>query len=154
MRPDKALRLVKEAATLALPFLHKVCYKQDAALCPTHSHGRGFPPRAETVLHFERSGGTTTMAKAIWNGQTLAESETYETVEGNIYFPDESVRREFFKASSTTSSCTWKGQARYYTIVVDGQENPDAAWYYPDPKPAARKVKHHVAFWRGVEIIK
>ena len=91
------------------------------------------------------------MAKAIWNGQTLAESETYETVEGNIYFPDESVRREFFRASSTTSSCTWKGQARYYTIVVDGQENPDAAWYYPDPKPAARKVKHHVAFWRGVE---
>src|SRR5665213_1711491 len=92
------------------------------------------------------------MAKATWNGQTLAESETYETVEGNVYFPDESVKREFFKASSTTSSCTWKGQARYYTLVVDGQENPDAAWYYPDPKPAARSVKHHVAFWRGVEV--
>jgi uncharacterized protein (DUF427 family) len=92
------------------------------------------------------------MAKAVWNGQTLAESETYETVEGNVYFPDESVKREFFKASSTTSNCTWKGQARYYTVVVDGQENPDAAWYYPDPKPAARSVKHHVAFWRGVEV--
>jgi uncharacterized protein (DUF427 family) len=92
------------------------------------------------------------MAKAVWNGQTLAESETYETVEGNIYFPDESVKREYFRASSTTSSCTWKGQARYYTLVVDGQENPDAAWYYPDPKPAARNVKHHVAFWRGVEV--
>jgi uncharacterized protein (DUF427 family) len=92
------------------------------------------------------------MAKAVWNGQTLAESEKFETVEGNIYFPDESVNREFFKASSTTSSCTWKGQARYYTLVVDGQENPDAAWYYPDPKPAARNVKHHVAFWRGVEV--
>jgi uncharacterized protein (DUF427 family) len=92
------------------------------------------------------------MAKAVWNGQTLAESEKYETVEGNIYFPDESVKREFFKASSTTSNCTWKGQARYYTLIVDGQENPDAAWYYPDPKPAARTVKHHVAFWRGVEV--
>jgi uncharacterized protein (DUF427 family) len=94
------------------------------------------------------------MAKAVWNGQTLAESEQFETVEGNIYFPDESVKREFFKASSTTSSCPWKGQARYYTITVDGQENPDAAWYYPDPKPAARNVKHHVAFWRGVEVTK
>lgn len=92
------------------------------------------------------------MAKAIWNGQTIAESETYETVEGNIYFPDEAVRREYFRTSSTSSSCPWKGQARYYTLVVDGQENPDAAWYYPDPKPAARKVKHHVAFWRGVEV--
>src|SRR5580692_723028 len=92
------------------------------------------------------------MAKAVWNGQTLAESEKYETVEGNIYFPDEAVKREFFRASSTTSSCTWKGQARYYTLVVDGQENPDAAWYYPDPKPAARSVKYHVAFWRGVEV--
>src|ERR1700733_3242246 len=94
------------------------------------------------------------MAKAVWNGQTLAESETFETVEGNIYFPEESVKREFLRTSSTTSSCPWKGQARYYTIVVDGQENPDAAWYYPDPKPAARNVKHHVAFWRGVEITK
>src|SRR5437868_4595248 len=91
------------------------------------------------------------MAKAVWNGQTLAESEKTETVEGNVYFPEESVKREFLKASSTTSSCPWKGQARYYTIIVDGQENPDAAWYYPDPKPAARNVKHHVAFWRGVE---
>jgi uncharacterized protein (DUF427 family) len=94
------------------------------------------------------------MAKAVWNGQTLAESETFETVEGNIYFPEDSVKREFLKASSTTSSCPWKGQARYYTILVDGQENPDAAWYYPDPKPAARNVKHHIAFWRGVEVTK
>ena len=66
------------------------------------------------------------MAKAVWNGQTLAESEKTEMVEGNIYFPDESVKREFLKSSSTTSSCPWKGQARYYTIIVDGQENPDA----------------------------
>ena len=91
------------------------------------------------------------MAKAVWNGQTLAESETVETVDGVVYFPDESMNREFFRASSTTSSNPW-GQARYYTLVVDGQENPDAAWYYPDPKPAARSVKHHVAFWRGVDV--
>ncbi len=94
------------------------------------------------------------MAKAIWNGHTLAESETFETVEGNIYFPDESIKREYFKPSTTSSSCPWKGQARYYSLIVDGQENPDAAWYYPDPKPAARNVKYHVAFWRGVEVTK
>ena len=94
------------------------------------------------------------MAKAVWNGQTLAESEKTEMVEGNIYFPEESVKREFLKASSTTSSCPWKGQARYYSLASDGQENPDAAWYYPDPKPAARKIKNHVAFWRGVEVEK
>ena len=105
------------------------------------------------LMYFIESIGFT-MAKAVWNGQTLAESETYETVEGNIYFPDETVKREFLRPSSTTSSCPWKGQARYYTIVVDGQENQDAAWYYPDPKPAARNVKHHIAFWRGVEVIK
>ena len=70
------------------------------------------------------------MAKAMWNGQVLAESEKTETVEGNIYFPEESVNRQFLRASSTTSSCPWKGQARYYTLIVDGQENPDAAWYY------------------------
>ena len=95
-----------------------------------------------------------TMAKAVWNGKVLAESEKTQLVEGNVYFPHDSIDREFFRSSSTISTCPWKGQARYYTIVVDGQENPDAAWYYPDPKPAARNVKHHVAFWRGVEITK
>ena len=94
------------------------------------------------------------MAKAMWNGQTVAESESFETVEGNIYFPEETVKREFLRPSSTSSSCPWKGQARYFTLLVDGQENPDAAWYYPDPKPAARQVKHHIAFWRGVEVLK
>jgi uncharacterized protein (DUF427 family) len=93
------------------------------------------------------------MAKAVWNGHTLAESDTYEMVEGNVYFPEETVKREYLRPSSTTSSCPWKGQARYYSLLVDGQENPDAAWYYPDPKPAARNVKHHIAFWRGVEVI-
>ena len=92
------------------------------------------------------------MAKAIWNGQTVAESDKFETIEGNIYFPEETVKREFLRSSSTSSRCPWKGQARYFTLIVDGQENPDAAWYYPDPKPQARQVKHHIAFWRGVEV--
>ncbi|MDE1155592.1 MAG: DUF427 domain-containing protein [Acidobacteriaceae bacterium] len=92
------------------------------------------------------------MAKAMWNGQTLAESERVETIDGTVYFPEESVNRAFLRSSSTSSSCPNKGRARYYTVLVDGQENPDAAWYYPDPKPAARSVKYHVAFWRGVEI--
>ena len=94
------------------------------------------------------------MAKAMWNGQTVAESENFQTVEGNVYFPEETVNRQFLRPSSTSSSCPWKGQARYFTLLVDGQENPDAAWYYPDPKPAARQVKHHIAFWRGVEVQK
>ena len=94
------------------------------------------------------------MAKATWNGKTIAESDTFETVEGNVYFPESSVNREYFRPSSTTSSCPWKGQARYYSLMIDGQENPDAAWYYPDPKPAARNIKNHVAFWRGVEVEK
>jgi uncharacterized protein (DUF427 family) len=94
------------------------------------------------------------MAKATWNGKVIAESDQVETVEGNLYFPDTSVNREYLRPSSTTSTCPWKGQARYYTLVVDGQENQDAAWYYPDPKPAARHVKNHMAFWRGVEIEK
>jgi uncharacterized protein (DUF427 family) len=94
------------------------------------------------------------MAKAVWNGIVIAESDTYETVEGNVYFPEASLKREYFRPSSTTSTCPWKGQARYYSLFSEGQENPDAAWYYPDPKPAARKIKNHVAFWRGVEVEK
>ena len=92
------------------------------------------------------------MARAIWNGRVIAESETTETVEGNVYFPEASLKREYFRPSTATSTCPWKGQARYLNIVMDGQDNPDAAWYYPDPKPAARKIKGHVAFWRGVEV--
>jgi len=94
------------------------------------------------------------MAKAVWNGILVAESETFEEVEGNVYFPESALKREYFRTSSTTSTCPWKGQARYYSLVAEGQENPDAAWYYPDPKPAAKKIKNHVAFWRGVEVEK
>jgi uncharacterized protein (DUF427 family) len=92
------------------------------------------------------------MIRAIWNGTVLAEAPRTVRVEGNDYFPPESVRREHFVDSSTKSVCPWKGVARYYTVVVDGHENPDAAWYYPKPSPLARRIKDHVAFWGGVEI--
>jgi uncharacterized protein (DUF427 family) len=102
----------------------------------------------------ESESSDSFMAKATWNGKVIAESDTYEMVEGNVYFPDNSLRREFFRPSSTISTCPWKGQARYYSLLIDGQENQDAAWYYPDPKPAARNIRNHVAFWRGVEVEK
>lgn len=92
------------------------------------------------------------MAKAIWQGKVLAESAKFEVVEGNVYFPPQALDRRFFTASSTTTICSWKGTARYYTVTVEGAENPDAAWYYPDPKPAAAQIKDHVAFWHGVTI--
>jgi uncharacterized protein (DUF427 family) len=92
------------------------------------------------------------MAKAIWQDKVLAESDRFETVEGNVYFPPGALNRQYFKPSSTTTICPWKGTAQYYTLVVDGQENPDAAWYYPSPKPAAAEIKDHVAFWHGVKV--
>jgi uncharacterized protein (DUF427 family) len=93
------------------------------------------------------------MARAIWNGKVIAESDATLTVDGTMYFPDASLKREYFVPSSTTSTDPAKGQARYLSLMIDGQENPDAAWYYPDPKPAARNLKRFVAFWRGVDIV-
>ena len=90
--------------------------------------------------------------KAIWNGKVLAESDNTEIVEGNHYFPPESLHQEYFQPSDKHTACPWKGLASYYTVVVDGKVNQDAAWYYPDPKPAARQIKDRVAFWRGVEV--
>jgi uncharacterized protein (DUF427 family) len=92
------------------------------------------------------------MARAIWNGEVIAESDRFQVVEGNIYFPASAIRRELLQPSSTTSECWWKGTAHYYTLSVKGNENADAAWYYPDPKPAAAEIKDHIAFWRGVTI--
>ncbi|EWY40618.1 hypothetical protein N825_35740 [Skermanella stibiiresistens SB22] len=92
------------------------------------------------------------MAKAIWNGSVIAESDTFEVVEGNVYFPTAALKREFLKPSDKTTVCPWKGTAHYHTLVVDGVENRDAAWYYPEPKDAAAAIKDHVAFWRGVEV--
>ena len=90
------------------------------------------------------------MVKAVWNGAVVAEADETVIVEGNHYFLKDSVARELLKPSATTSVCPWKGVARYYTLVVEGTENPDAAWYYPEPKPAAAAIKDKIAFWRGV----
>ena len=92
------------------------------------------------------------MPRALWNGQVIAETDRHELVEGNVYFPPEAIRREFFQPSTTTTVCGWKGTANYYNVVVNGQENKDAAWYYADPKPAAANIKDHIAFWRGVTV--
>jgi uncharacterized protein (DUF427 family) len=91
--------------------------------------------------------------KAIWNGAVIAESDTTIVVEGNHYFPPESVRREYLQPSDTHTTCPWKGVASYYHVVVGGQVNRDAAWYYPEPKPAAGHIKDYVAFWRGVQVV-
>jgi uncharacterized protein (DUF427 family) len=90
--------------------------------------------------------------KAIWNGTILAESDEIIVVEGNHYFPPDSVNRDYLQESSTQSTCPWKGLASYYSVVVNGQTNRDAAWYYPDPKPAAAEIKDYVACWRGVRV--
>ncbi len=90
--------------------------------------------------------------KAIWNGQTIAESDNTVVVENNHYFPKESVKTEYLTESPTHTTCPWKGLASYYSLTVDGQSNPDAAWYYPDPKPAAAQIKDYVAFWKGVRV--
>jgi uncharacterized protein (DUF427 family) len=90
--------------------------------------------------------------KATWNGKTVAESNDTVVVEGNHYFPADSVDRSLLVESNTHSTCPWKGEASYYSITVDGQVNDDAAWYYPSPKDAAAEIKDRVAFWRGVTI--
>lgn len=91
--------------------------------------------------------------KAIWKNTVLAESDQTVVVEGNHYFPPDSVHKQYFKESKTHSTCPWKGQASYYNITVDGETNPDAAWFYPQPKDAAQQIKDHVAFWKGVQVI-
>lgn len=90
--------------------------------------------------------------KAIWNGQVLAESNATQVVEGNQYFPPESLGRRYFTDSATTTVCPWKGTASYYDVVVDGKVNKDAAWVYLEPKTAAANIGEYVAFWKGVEI--
>jgi len=90
--------------------------------------------------------------KALWNNHVIAESNDTVVVENNHYFPKSSVKAEFLKDSNTHSTCPWKGLASYYTLEVDGKQNPDAAWYYPEPKEAAANIKDHVAFWKGVKI--
>ncbi|HEX4590140.1 MAG TPA: DUF427 domain-containing protein [Gemmataceae bacterium] len=92
------------------------------------------------------------MPRAIWNGTVVAESPDTVVVEGNHYFPADSLKREHFRPSETHTICGWKGKASYYSLDVNGQTNPDAAWYYPEPKPEAAQIKDRVAFWKGVEV--
>lgn len=92
------------------------------------------------------------MPKAIWNDVVVAESDQTEIVEGNHYFPPDSLYKEYFKESSTRTTCPWKGVASYYDIEINGRVNKDAAWVYPDPKPAAKNINGYIAFWRGVQV--
>ncbi|HVT92547.1 MAG TPA: DUF427 domain-containing protein [Bryobacteraceae bacterium] len=92
------------------------------------------------------------MARAIWEGAILAESDNCLTVEGNYYFPPDSLQRRYFEPTSEYTICPWKGRASYYHVIVDGKKNANAAWYYPKPSAAARNIKDHVAFWRGVRV--
>ena len=91
--------------------------------------------------------------KALWNNAIIAESDDTIVVENNHYFPPESIKKEYFKASTTHSTCPWKGVASYYTLNVNGKENKDAAWYYPEISELAKQIKGFVAFWKGVEIV-
>ena len=90
--------------------------------------------------------------KATWNNTTIAESDKTVVVEGNHYFPAATINKDYFQPSDTHTTCPWKGEASYYNIVVNGQVNKDAAWYYPEPKDAAAEIKDYVAFWRGVQV--
>jgi uncharacterized protein (DUF427 family) len=91
--------------------------------------------------------------KAIWKDVVLAESDNTIVVEDNHYFPPDSVNRKYFKESATHTTCPWKGEASYYDVVVNNEANKDAAWYYPEPKEAAKQIKDYVAFWKGVEVV-
>ena len=90
--------------------------------------------------------------KAIWNGTVLAESDRTEVVEGNHSFPREAIKEQFFRPSATNTVCPWKGTASYFTLDVNGAQNPDAAWYYPQAKEKAKNIEGYVAFWKGVEV--
>lgn len=92
------------------------------------------------------------MARAKWAGKTIAKSDDTIVVEGNHYFPPESVNRDWLAPSAHTSTCPWKGTAHYFHLVVNGMKNENAAWYYPEPKPAAAEIKNRIAFWKGVHV--
>jgi uncharacterized protein (DUF427 family) len=94
------------------------------------------------------------MAKAIWENTVLAESDRTVEVEGNQYFPPDAIKTEYLRPSDQHTTCPWKGLASYYSLDVNGKNNPNAAWYYPEPKPAAQQIKGYVAFWKGVKVEK
>lgn len=117
-----------------------------------HERRALIPPRAWVAPYVHAQSKGEDM-KAIWNGEVLAESHETKVVEGNHYFPRESIRPEFFSESSRTSVCPWKGLASYFDLVVGDARNEGAAWYYPEPKPAASEIAGHVAFWKGVQVV-
>jgi uncharacterized protein (DUF427 family) len=92
------------------------------------------------------------MKRASWNGVVIAESDDIVVVEGNAYFPEAALKKEYFKGSDTHTSCAWKGTASYFSVVVDGKTNADAAWFYPRPSDAAKQITGRVAFWKGVVV--
>jgi uncharacterized protein (DUF427 family) len=94
------------------------------------------------------------MPRATWKGALLAESNDIKVIEGNLYFPPSAIKKEFFRESQTHTTCGWKGVASYYDVVVNGEVNKDAAWYYPDIKEAAKEIEGYIAFWRGVQVEK
>lgn len=91
--------------------------------------------------------------RAVWNDMVIAESDETKVIEGNHYFPKNSIRSEFFKQSDTHTVCPWKGTASYFTLAVNGAENADAAWYYPETRPMAKEIEGYVAFWKGVQVV-
>jgi uncharacterized protein (DUF427 family) len=93
------------------------------------------------------------MARAVWSGKVIADSDDVEEVEGNLYFPAAGVRQEYLRPSATTTTCPWKGTASYYTVVVDGEESRDGAWSYQEPKPAAAHIKGRIAFGHDIEVV-
>lgn len=95
---------------------------------------------------------TKAVAKAVWNGAVIAESDTFEVVEGNVYFPPGAVKKDHLQPSATHSFCGWKGDCSYHDVVVNGQVNKDAAWYYAAPKDAAKNITGYIAFWKGVVV--
>ena len=90
--------------------------------------------------------------KAIWKNHVIAESNNTIVIEGNHYFPPESVNKEYLTASNTITTCPWKGNASYYTVSINGESNKDAAWYYAEPKEAAKEIKNYIAFWKGIKV--
>lgn len=111
------------------------------------------PPRPLSPNFSPLSGDADKAMKAIWNEVTLAESDETIVVEGNHYFPSDSIKRQHFQESDKHTTCSWKGVASYHHIVIDGKRNDDAAWYYPEPKDAAKEIKNYLAFWNGVAIV-
>src|SRR5204863_6418129 len=119
--------------------------------CPLRTSVIGCPFRRRLVFPNRKRGPASPM-KATWNGATIAESDDTVVVEGNHYFPESSLKREYVTFSNHRSSCAWKGQAHYYSLMVDGEMTENAVWYYPEPSEAAKEIKGRVAFWKGVKV--